>query len=393
MVHYDPFAEQNLADPYPIYRTLRDEAPVYYVEEFDSWFLSRFEDIWNVNSDFRALSNANGTTPGQLLTKDTAINPSLASMDPPRHSKFRGLIAPHFKPGAVKKLEPQVRGFARGALDAFLDRGECDILNEYAARIAIQVVCLFGGLPVEKTDTMLGWVNDIFDREAGHRGLTEAGHRSAREMFFYLLDHVKQQRKDPDKAGGLLKLLLTTDLEGGLSDPDVTAYLTLLLIGGTDTFPKSFTNTVVRLWEHPDQRARVVADPNLGASAFEESLRHRTPTQMLGRTLVRDVALHGETMREGQKVMFLFASANRDEREFEDPDSFDIDRSRPRTLAFGHGPHVCLGAHVARLEARVGLEELFARIGDYDVDLDNAEWLHTEFVQGYKNLPLRFELR
>ena len=148
---------------------------------------------------------------------------------------------------------------------------------------------------------------------------------------------------------------------------------------------------MLRLQEYPDQAARVRRDTALAADFFHESLRYTTPTQMLGRTLTRDVEIHGETMREGQKVMFLFASANRDDREFENPDVFDLDRRPPRFLAFGCGPHLCLGMHVARLEARVGLEELFARVGEFEVDLTRAERLRTEFVQGFKSLPVRFQ--
>jgi cytochrome P450 len=377
-------------DPYPTYRRLRDEQPACYIEEFDAWFLSRFEDIWQVNMNFKALSSSQGTTPGHLLAKDTPVNTSLASMDGKRHAAHRGLISPTFKPGAVKGLEPTLRGFAVDAMQDALESGEFDVVQNYAARIAIRTVCQVGGFPVEDADELLSWVNPIFEREEGQRGTPEAGHQAARQMYLYFLDRIKERRNDPDRAEGLLRLLLTTDLEGGLSDMDIAAYCALLLIGGTDTFPKSFANTMLRLHEYPDQCARVRADTALVPDFFNESLRYTTPTQMLGRTLTRDVEIHGETMREGQKVMFLFASANRDDREFENPDVFDMERRPPRFLAFGCGPHLCLGMHVARLEARVGLEEFFARVRDFEVDLPRAERLRTEFVQGFKSLPVRF---
>jgi cytochrome P450 len=391
MVDYHPYAEAVFDDPYPVYRKLRDEQPAYFVEEFDAWFLSRFEDIWQINMNFKALSSAQGTTPGHLLVADTPVNTSLASMDGKRHSAHRGLISPTFKPGAVKGLEPQIRRFADEAADAVLARGEFDVVQDYAARIAIRTVCMIGGFPEEDADQLLGWVNPIFEREPGLRGMPEAGHLAAREMYLYFLDLIKQHQASPDETSGLLHLLLTTDLEGGLQPLDMAAYCTLLLIGGTDTFPKSFANTVLRLYEQPDQGARVRANPDLIPDAFHESLRFRTPTQMLGRTLLRDVEIHDQTLREGQKVMFLFASANRDEREFPNPDVFDIERRPPRFLAFGCGPHLCLGMHVARLEARLGLEALFARIGEFEIDLDRAEALRTEFVQGFKSLPLTFQ--
>ena len=391
MVDYHPYSEAVFEDPYPLYQQLRDEQPAYYLEEFDAWFLSRFEDIWQINMNFKALSSAQGTTPGHLLVADTPVNTSLASMDGKRHSAHRGLISPTFKPGAVKGLEPQIRRFAEEAADAVLARGEFDVVQDYAARVAIRTVCMIGGFPEEDADQLLGWVNPIFEREPGLRGMPEAGHRAAREMYLYFLDLIKQHQANPDETSGLLRLLLTTDLEGGLQPLDMAAYCTLLLIGGTDTFPKSFANTLLRLYEHPEQGARVRANPDLIPDAFHESLRFRTPTQMLGRTLLRDVEIHDQTLREGQKVMFLFASANRDEREFPDPDVFDIERRPPRFLAFGCGPHLCLGMHVARLEARLGLEALFARIGKFEIDLDRAEPLRTEFVQGFKSLPVTFQ--
>ena len=392
MIDYNPYSDAVIDDPYPFYRRLRGEAPAYYIEEFDAWFLSRFEDIWQVNQNFAALSAENGTTPGHLLARDTRVNTSLTSMDGKRHAAHRGLISPTFKPGAVKGLEPLIRRFAAEAMEEALPRGEFDVVGDYAARIAIRTVCSLGGFPIEDADLLLSWVNPIFEREPGRRGMTPDGHHASREMYLYFLDRIKDLRADPAEATGLLQLLLSTGLEGGLSDLDIAAYCSLLLIGGTDTFPKAFSNTVLRLHEHPDQAAQVRSDPALIPDAFNESLRYTTPTQMLGRTLVQDVEIHGETMQAGQKVMFLFPSANRDEREFANPDVFDLRRRPPRFLAFGCGPHLCLGMHVARLEARMGLEQLFARVRHFEVDTSRAVRLRTEFVQGFKSLPVRFEV-
>jgi cytochrome P450 len=393
MVDYHPYSDEAIDDPYPLYRRLRDEAPAYYVEELDAWFLSRFEDIWQINLNTSALSAARGTTPGHLLAQDTRVNTSLTSMDGKRHAAHRALVSPTFKPGAVKRLEPAIRRFAAEAMAAALPRGEFDVVHDYAAQIAIRTVCMIGGFPTADAELLLSWVNPIFEREPGRRGMTPAGHDASREMYLYFLDRIKELRTDPAGASGLLELLLATDLDGGLSDLDIAAYCSLLLIGGTDTFPKAFANTVLRLHEHPDQARQVRADAKLVDDAFNESLRYTTPTQMLGRTLVRDVELHGRTLRAGQKVMFLFASANRDEREFANPDAFEITRRPPRFLAFGCGPHLCLGMHVARLEARAGLEELFARVNGIEVDTARAERLRTEFVQGFRALPVRFEAR
>lgn len=391
MVDYHPYAEAVLEDPLPTYRRLRDEAPAYYVEDLDAWFLSRFADIWEVSLDFEALSSSQGSTPTQLLSKDTPHNEGLAGLDPPRHSQHRALISPTFKPGRVKQFEPALREIVRSLLDPLLEQGEMDALNDYAAQLAIRTVCMIGGFPTSDIPTMLLWVNAVFERESGRRGSTERGHQAMRDMFFYLFDLVKQARPNPDKTSGLLKLLLESDLEGGLSDFQIANYCSLLLIGGTDTFPKTLSNTLFRLHEHPEQKQRVMTDPSLIPQAFNETVRYDTPTQMLGRTIARDIEIHGQTMKTGSKLMFLWASADRDEREFPDPDLYDIDRRAPRILAFGAGPHLCLGMHIARLEARIALEELFASVDDFEVDTETAmaQRLRTEFVRGFTTLPIR----
>ena len=388
MVDYHPYSDAIKDDPYPVYRRMRDERPALYLEEYDCWFLSRFEDIWSVNSRYRALDSSRGTTPGQLLIGTEAVNPALTSMDPPAHSKYRGLISPAFKPNAVKALEPVVRERARALARGLRETGGIDVVRDFAAQVAIRVVCELGGTRFEDKDRMLAWSNAIMEREDGHRGITDAGHQAAREMFSYYFEYVKEMRAQPHRWKGLLGVLLGTDLDGGMSDATIASYLCLALIGGTDTFPKAFASLVCRLRESPDQRRVLAADAAAIPDAFEEALRHTTPTQMLGRTLAQEIELHGETLRPGQKVMFLFASAGRDEREFPEPDRFDIARRRERTIAFGHGPHVCLGMHTARLEARIALEELLAVAPEYELDLARAERLRTEFVQGFTSLPL-----
>jgi hypothetical protein len=175
-----------------------------------------------------------------------------------------------------------------------------------------------------------------------------------------------------------------------LDDAEIASHMSLLLIGGSETFPKVFANLARRLAEHPDQRARVTADLSLAPDAVVEALRYDMPTQLLGRSISRDVELHGEKLRAGEVIFFLYASANRDEREFDDPDTFDIARRPRRILSFGHGTHACLGQHVAKAEARIALEELLARAPEYAVDLAGAVRLRTEFVQGFSRLPVRF---
>jgi cytochrome P450 len=391
MVEYNPYAEQIFVDPYPIYRRMRDEQPAYYVEEYDAWFLSRFEDIWRVGPDFQHFSAQQGTTPNHLLTQDTPLNLSFASMDPPQHSKYRAQVSEHFKPGAVAKLEAKLAGIVKGLVDDFIERGECDLVRDLAARVSVRGALGVAGLPLSIADTASEWVNGIFHRRDGHRGATEVGQKAMRDMFFALLEHVKHARKNPEKAEGLLRTLLTTDVDGDrMDDFRIASLCSVVLIGGTDTLPKALAATFHRLWKNPDQRRELALDRSLVQDAFLEGLRIDTPTQHLGRTVTKEIDFHGHTFRPGQRVMLMWASANRDEREFPDPDAYRMKRRPPRMLAFGHGVHMCLGKHVALMEARLTLDEVMRRLPEYEIDLAAAERTRTEFVQGWVRLPARF---
>jgi cytochrome P450 len=388
---YEPYSDQIFDDPYPVYERMRAETPAYYVEEYDAWFLSRFEDIWRVGPDFKHFSAQEGTTPNHLLTKDTPLNLSFASMDPPQHSKYRAQVSEHFKPKAVALLEPKMRAVVKGLVDGFAERGECDLVQDFAAQVSVRGALSVAGLPLELASEASGWVNGIFDRQDGHRGTTEVGQQAMRDMFFTILDEVKAARKDPAKATGLIKTTLETDVDGDkMDDFRIASLCSVILIGGTDTLPKALAATLYRLWRNPDQRRQVAADPSLVGDAFLEGLRIDTPTQHLGRTVTREIEFHGETFKPGQKVMLMWASANRDEREFGAPAEYRVTRRPPRMLAFGHGVHMCLGKHVALLEARLALEAVMARFPEYEIDLDAAERNRTEFVQGWQRLPATF---
>jgi cytochrome P450 len=189
----------------------------------------------------------------------------------------------------------------------------------------------------------------------------------------------------------VLTRLLGEPIAGELvDDAGIAAHLTMMVIGGSETFPKVFSAALCRLYEHPEQRAACIEDPALIPDAFHETLRYDMPTHMLGRTLARDLEIHGQKLREGSAIMFLWGSANRDEREFDDPDRFDIRRRAPRILSFGHGQHMCLGAHVARLEGRVLIGEVLRRLPDYEVDWKGVQRIRSEFFRGFARLPIRF---
>lgn len=390
-VDYNPFMDDVLfGDPYPVYARMRAEDPVYYVEEYDAWFLSRFEDIWRAGPDFEHFTATEGTTPPHLLTKDTPLNLSFASMDPPQHSKYRAQIAGLFKPGAAAKLEPEMRAIVRGLVDAIVERGECDLVQDLAAQVSVRGALSVIGLPLELAERASGWVNGIFFRRDGHRGATEKSMEGAKDMFFTILERVKELRKDPEKASGVLRVALTSDVDGDrMDDFRLASLCCVILIGGTDTLPKALAATLYRLWQNPDQRRELARDLSLVPDAFLEGLRLDTPTQHLGRTVIKEVEFRGKRLQPGQKCMFMWASANRDEHEFDAPDRYRMKRRPPRMLAFGHGVHMCLGKHVARMEARITLEEVMRRLPEYEIDEANAVRNRTEFVRGWTQLPAR----
>ena len=391
MSRYNPFSDAVLDDPYPIYRELRDQAPLLYLEEFDAWFVSRFADVWALEQDQRKLTSKFGTTSTHLVTKQTPTSPNLSCLDAPEHGRVRSFFNPPFKPGAVAELEPRVRELAREALAQVSERGEACAVT-LGGHLSVRVVCTLLGLPLEDADQILAWVNGYFDREPGTRGSTPRGVEAAKELAMYLFRTSKEARTRGAPEGSVLHKLHTTELAGEkCDDMAVAVHLNMLVIGGTETFPKVFSSAISQLAQHPDQRAACIADPSLVPDAFDETLRIDMPTQMLGRTISEDFEMHGQKLGAGSGLLFLWGSANRDEREFDDPDRFDLTRRPPRILSFGHGQHRCLGAHVAKLEGRVLLEEVLRCMPDYEIEESGIERLRSEFFRGFARLPIRFE--
>jgi len=389
MVEYNPFSEEVMRDPHPIYARLREEAPVYHIEKFDAWALSRFEDVWNCSMDKR-FSCAKGTTSAHLLTKVQPVTPMLNVMDPPQHTQLRTRMRDFFVPNKVRALEPTIRQLAADCLDAARERGRMDVMGDFASQVATKIACTINGIPIEDGDMLNDLVQRFFKRQPGVEGMTPDGLAAMEEMFGYFVGILQKRRKQPEDD--VVTMLTEIEIDGEkIDDMAGASHLSMLIIGGSETFPKVFANLVRRLGEHPDQRAEVVRDPSLAPDAFQEGVRYDMPTQFLCRSLLDSVELHGRTMRPGQPVLFLYTSANRDRREFDDPDVFDIHRRAPRILSFGHGTHLCLGIHVAKAEGRICLEEMLKRMPEYELDLANAERLVTDFVQGYASFPVRFE--
>ena len=392
MVEYNPFSDAALDDPHPIYRRLRDEAPAYYVEELDCWFLSRFDDIWEQTGDTKTYSAAaRGTTPAHLLTNQLPVFPSVNLMDPPEHVRNRALISGAFKPRRVAALRPLVQDIVDRRIEAIAGQGEGDLVSDYIAKVSMEASCRLLGLPVEDGDLLYSYVNRFFERKAGARGMTDDGLLAADDLNRYLEALIKERRKKPLDEDVLMNAYLGARFDGKpLPEDNIASQMATLVIGSTDSFPKIFAAGLLALHDAPEQRASLIADASLIPDAFQEALRFGMPTQMLGRTLTRDVEIHDRVMQAGQAVMFLFVSANRDEREFDDPDRFDMRRQCKRILTFGHGNHSCLGIHIAALEGELALQAVLKRIPDYAIDASRVERLRSEFVAGIIGLPARW---
>lgn len=391
MVDYDPFAPEIVrGDPQPIYKALRDESPAHYLERWDAWALSRFEDVWSACMDTESFSAAEGTTASHLLTKVQPVTPMINMMDAPEHPKLRALVKPFFSPKRVAVLGDEVRTFVRGRLDDTQDREVFDAVGELAQPMATFAASLVSGFPTEDAALLRELVDRFLARGPETEAMTEDGYAAMNDMFEYFARLSAAARKTGSEEDSLLNRLLAWEgADGKLDDTAIASHLSLFLVGGIDTLPKVFANTLLRLEEQPEQRARVAADSSLTLDAFHEALRIDMPTQFMCRKVVKPATYHGRRLEPGQVILLLYTSANRDEREFPEPDVFDLDRRPPRHLGFSHGAHACIGLHTARMEARIGLEEILSRYPDYAVLHDGIEHYRTEFVKGFARMPIR----
>jgi len=390
MPDYSPFSAEAKADPHAIYAQLRAEAPVYYLEEFDAWALSTFEDVWAASMDTEHYTATQGTIGDQLLSQSFPVVPMLNVLDPPDHTRIRSVLRPFFGPGRMRKMADRVQSVVDELLEGLADRDAFDAVRDLGDPLAGRVGAMAAGFPLEDVDLLISLVRRFFAREPGIEGMTPDGTAAFQEMGAYLVELVASRRARATDDEDPLNTLLALDLDGRrLEDQEIGTHLLLLLLGGFETLPKVLAATLRRLWEHPDQRVQVARDSAMAPGAFVEAVRYDMPTQFLGRTVASEVQIRDQTLRPGQAVLFLYASANRDETEFPEADRFDITRAAHRILSFGHGQHSCLGIHVAKLEGRIALESILARFPEYEIDLERSERYVTEFIQGFSSLHFR----
>ena len=385
-ISFSPYDYEFHNDPYPLYARLRAEAPVYRNDELDFWALSRYDDVAAGFRDFAAYSNVNGVMiEPTMWTPDASNFLSFLAMDPPQHTATRGLISRGFTPRRVAGLEPRIREIAGRYLDAALDRGSFDFMTDLAAAVPLDVISELVGVP-EADRARLRWMVDrMLHREKGMRDIPPAAMEAGMSITEYYLSLIAERRRAPGQD--LLSALVDADIVGTpLTDAELMAFLFLLIGAGSETTTHLLSSAWYWAWRNPAQR-----DAAFGghiAGWIEETLRYDSPAQILARMAAKDVELHGTVVPAGAQVLLLPGSANRDDRVFPRPDSYDLGRDTSKLISFGSGRHFCLGAPLGRLEARVVLEELVARVRPgYEIDPDGISRIHSVNARGFASLP------
>ena len=397
VMEYDPFSQEFQADPFPVYRWMRDEAPVFYSEKWGWWALSRFEDVRAAATDPQTFLSYEG-----IDIDDTAKDQSgpgfLPDIDNPRHDQIRRMIQPRLLPNRIAEREDAVRAVVRGLIDVWRYRGSVDLAQELAWPMPNEVFFDLLGLPSARAEgraQLERWVHELKDRKPDDARLTPVAKAATAGIQNYFVDLLHERRARP--RNDLVTHLVTADIDGvPFAEADfgpaseVLGLMMVLFLGGVES-TAGLTGTLFKLLaENPGQRALLRENPALIPDAVEEAIRLATPLQLVGRTTSRAITLHGVTIPAGGRVVLVYGAANRDERRFADPDRFDVTRGRFRHLGFGEGMHGCLGAPLARLEAKVALEEALPVLGDYTIAGPPERYRTTPNMYVWEHLPLSF---
>jgi cytochrome P450 len=388
-VYYDPYDFEIDADPYPVWKRLREEAPLYYNEKYDFYALSRFDDVEHGLLDWETYRSGRGSLL-ELIKANIELPPGIVLFeDPPVHDVHRGLLSRVFTPRKMNAIEAKVREFCARTLDPLTGAGTFDFVADLGAQMPMRTIGYLLGIPEPDQEA----IRDRLDE--GLRLGEDGGPRAPAvdntgEMFAEYLDWRADHPSDD-----LMTELLTRQFEDEtgttrrLTRQEILTYVNLIAGAGNETTTRLIGWTGKVLAEHPDQRRQLAEDRSLIPNAIEELLRYEAPSPVQARYVARDVDYHGQTVPEGGVMVLLNGSANRDERHFADPDRFDIHRVIGHHLSFGYGLHFCLGAALARLEGRVALDEVLNRFPEWDVDWDGARMARTSTVRGWEALPVR----
>lgn len=388
-VYWDPFDREIAQDPYPIYRRLREEAPLYYNDRHDFYVLSRNDDVDRALTDWRTFSSARGPIL-EVIKANIPIPPGTLLMeDPPVHDIHRSLLARVFTPRRTASIEPQIRDFCTRCLDRLVGVDHFDLMADFANEVPMRVIGMLLGIPEEDQQTIRARADAKLRTEPGKQMKVSSGALMDADLF---ANYIDWRAKHP--SDDLMTELLNAEFEDEtgtrrkLTRVEILTYVTVVAGAGNETTARLIGWLVSVLAQHPDQRKELVDDRRLIPNAIEETLRFEPTGHGIARYVTTDVELYGEKVPAGSAMSVLVASANRDERRWSDPDRFDIHRKISQHLTFGLGTHYCLGASLARLEARVALEEIVERFPTWEVDWDHVALSSTSTMRGWETLPI-----
>jgi len=387
---YDPSSYALHEDPFPVYRRMQADAPLYRNADIGFWALTRFDDVLAGLSDPGRFSSAQGT----LIEQIQSAQPAPAMMiftDPPRHDELRKLVSRAFTPRRVAELERDVRAMCEAWLDPLVDAGGGEIVRDLAGKLPMAVIAALLGAPAEDNARLKHLSDRLLHREDGSVAKPEDAAAAGAELWAYFSELAAARRAEP--SDDMLTALVEAEVVAAdgarrrLTEDEIVMFCLLLGVAGNETTAKMIATGTVVLADFPDERARLVDDPTLWPGAVEELLRFDPPSHYQGRVTTQSVQWYGETIPRGSVVLFVNGAANRDPRAFTDPDRFVADRRIERHLAFGHGIHYCLGAHLARLETRVALDALVRRFPHYEIDRAGVERFHSSNIRGLSRVP------
>jgi cytochrome P450 len=400
-LYYDPYDYTIDANPYQVWKRLRDESPVYFNEKHGFYALSRYDDVLNGLLDNDTYRSGHGIVLEMIGDEPYDNIPMMIMKDPPEHTRLRKLVSRAFTPRRIGDLERRIAKLSNDLLDAVEGQDEFDYIETFAGLLPPTVILALVGYPDghaaefrERADKGLHIEDGSTmrtDRGIDRTLVSESG-EIANEAFAILPDLMEQRRADPqdDLISGLVHAEIDEDGElRTLTLEEIVGFVQLLSSAGTETVARLLGFAALTLAKHPDQRQLLVDDPSLVPNAIDELLRYEAPSPIQGRWVSRDVELHDTVIPRGSRLALLNGSGDRDERHFEDPDRFDVRRVIDRHLAFGYGTHFCIGAALARLEGKVALTETLRRFPTWEIDESRLEWVHTSTVRGYSSVPMR----
>ncbi len=384
-LEYNPYDYRIHEDPYPVYARLRREAPLYRNEELDFWALSRHADVSGAFREWERFSSINGVTLDASAWGPWAHRTmSFLALDPPRHTRLRGLVSRGFTPRRVRELHPRILEMTRELLEPLVEEGSFDFVADFAGVLPMDVISELMGVPEADRPELRRLADVVVHREEGVQDVPPAGMDAALTLVGYYEELLAAKRRRP--GDDLTSALLEAELDGDrLADREIIAFLFLMVIAGNETTTKLLANALYWAWRHGFAE-RSLKEPVDGW--IEETLRYDTSSQQLARTVTEDFTAHGRTVPAGSRLLLLVGSANRDEDVFPEPDRYDPGRDTSQLISFGAGRHYCLGANMARLEARIALDELARLASSYEVDGGRAVRVHSSNVRGFSALPV-----